>query len=121
MAGFKNLGMMCYASAIFHCIGNAQENHRLLEQHFNMHTIPGKLHSNSDEIFHKSIQYTWCLLVTFTLKCTETVTDPHHICPRCLMKSMFDLMLQPPKFPIDMNPLKPFLDGKLLIYDIASH
>ena len=62
-----------------------------------------------------------CLLLTFTLKCTETVTDPHCICPHCCMKSMFDLMLQPPEFPIGMNPLKPFLDGKLLIYDIASH
>ena len=41
MAGFKNLGMMCYANAIFHCLGNAQENHNLLQQHFNMHTIPG--------------------------------------------------------------------------------
>ena len=46
MAGFKNLGMTCYASTIFHCIGNAQENHRLLEQHFNMHTIPGKVYNN---------------------------------------------------------------------------
>ena len=46
MVRFKNLGMMCYTSAIFHCIGNAQENHRLLEQHFNMYTIPGKLYNN---------------------------------------------------------------------------
>ena len=37
------------------------------------------------------------------------------------MKSMLDLMLQPPAFPIGMNPFKPFLDGKLFIDNIASH
>ena len=47
MAGFKNLGMTCYTIAIFDCIGNAQENHILLDQHFNMHTIPGKMYINS--------------------------------------------------------------------------
>ena len=44
MAGIYNMGLLCYANSVYQCLSNSQENHLLLEQHFNMHTIPGKLH-----------------------------------------------------------------------------
>ena len=65
---------------------------------------------NFNEIFNKSIPSIVSLVIIFIL----TLTDPHRVCPRCLLKSTFDGMLPPPLLPIGMNPVKPFLDGKVV-------
>ena len=44
-----------------------------------------------------------------------TIIDPHRICLCCLLKDLFDRMMEPPENIIGMNPVKPLLDGNLFV------